>query len=158
MQHSVKVGFSFGLASGVITTLGLMVGLSSGLHSKSVVIGGIFTIAIADAFSDALGIHLSEESENKHTPKEIWTSTLSTFLFKFITALTFVTPVLIFSLNLAIFASIIWGLLLLTLFSLRLAKEQKVKPFKIVFEHVSIAILVIILTHYTGKLISTIFS
>jgi len=32
----------------------------------------VLTIAIADAFSDALGIHVSEESENRHTHREIW--------------------------------------------------------------------------------------
>ena len=66
MNHSIKTGFSFGLTSGIITTLGLIVGLNSGTGSKLVVLGGILTIAIADAFSDALGIHISEESENKH--------------------------------------------------------------------------------------------
>ena len=68
MKHSVKTGFTFGLTSGIITTLGLMVGLHSGTHSPRAVIGGILTIAIADAFSDALGIHLSEESRNIHSP------------------------------------------------------------------------------------------
>jgi hypothetical protein len=64
MKHSWKVGLSFGLTSGIITTLGLMVGLNSSTNSKLVVIGGIMTIAIADSPSDALGIHVSEESEN----------------------------------------------------------------------------------------------
>ena len=86
MDHSVKTGFSFGLTSATITTLGLMVGLSSSTNSKLAVIGGILIIAVADAFSDALGIHISEESENKHTPKQIWISTVSTFLSKFIFA------------------------------------------------------------------------
>ena len=56
----------------------------TGTHSKPAVIDGVLTMAIADAFSDALGIHTSEESENKHTRKEIWESTISTFLSKFI--------------------------------------------------------------------------
>ncbi|MFN3301827.1 MAG: VIT1/CCC1 transporter family protein, partial [Patescibacteria group bacterium] len=89
MNHSLKIGFSFGLTSGVITTLGLIVGLHAGTHSKIVVLGGILTIAIADAFSDALGIHISEESEVKHNLKEIWQSTISTFLAKFLFTLTF---------------------------------------------------------------------
>ena len=80
MKHSVKTGLCFGLTSGIITTLGLIVGLHSGTGSKLVIIGGILTIAVADAFSDALGIHISEESENKHTAREIWQSTTSTFL------------------------------------------------------------------------------
>lgn len=59
MRTSWKTGISFGLTSGVITTLGLMAGLYSGTHSRAIVIGGILTIAIADAMSDALGIHVS---------------------------------------------------------------------------------------------------
>jgi len=56
-----------------------MVGLHSFSGFKFVIIGGILTIVIADAFSDALGIHVSEEAENAHTSKEIWESTIATF-------------------------------------------------------------------------------
>lgn len=56
MRLSLKKEFSFGLTSGVITTLGMMVGLHSSTHSKLAVIGGIIAIAIADAFSDAVRI------------------------------------------------------------------------------------------------------
>ena len=66
-----------------------MVGIHSGTRSRIAVIGAILTIAIADAFSDALGIHISEESENKHTTREIWESTISTFLSKLIFAMIF---------------------------------------------------------------------
>lgn len=156
-SHSLKTGLSFGLTSGVITTLGLMVGLSAGTESKFVVIGGILTIAVADAFSDALGIHLSEESENKHTEKEIWFSTLATFLAKFIFTLTFLIPVLIFNLSNAVVVSIVWGLLLLILVSFYLAKEQKRKPWKVVGGHLSIAILVVVLTHFLGLWIKNTF-
>ncbi len=67
MKLSYIKGISFGLTSGIITTLGMIVGLHAGTHSRLAVIGGVLTIAIADAFSDALGIHISEESQNKHT-------------------------------------------------------------------------------------------
>jgi len=157
MKHSVKIGFSFGLTSGIITTLGLMVGLNSGTHSKLVVIGGVLTIAIADAFSDALGIHISEESENKHTTKEIWESTIATFVSKFAFAMTFVIPVLLFPLTTAIYVSIVWGFTLLGLFSFYIAKEQGVKPWKVVIEHLVIALAVIIITHYVGDWISGTF-
>lgn len=156
MKHSVKTGLSFGLTSAIITTLGLMVGIYSGTHSRVAVIGAILTIAIADAFSDALGIHISEESENKHTPKEIWEATFSTFLSKFLFAMTFVLPVLFLRLNAAIIISILWGLSLLSLFSFYLAKEQKTKPWKVIFEHLLIAIVVITATYYVGIWIRTI--
>jgi len=60
MKRQLEVGLSFGLTSAIITTLSLIVGLIPGTESKIVVIGGILTIVIADAFSDALGINLSE--------------------------------------------------------------------------------------------------
>jgi len=157
MKHSLKTGFSFGLTSGVITTLGLMLGLHSGTGSKLVVIGGVLTIAIADAFSDALGIHISEEAENKHTTKEIWESTISTFLSKFVFALTFVVPVLLFQLSTAIIVSVIWGLSLLGIFSFQIAKEQKIKPWRVIIEHLVIALIVIIITHYVGDWIGSTF-
>lgn len=158
MKHSIKIGFSFGITSGIITTLGLIVGLNSGTHSKIAVIGGILTIAIADAFSDALGIHISEESENRHTAKEIWLSTISTLLSKFIFAMTFIIPVLLFNLTTAIIVSIVWGLLILGLFSFYLAREQKTKAWKVIVEHELIAIVVIVLTHFVGYWISSLFS
>jgi VIT1/CCC1 family predicted Fe2+/Mn2+ transporter len=158
MKHSLKTGFSFGLTSGIITTLGLMVGLHSGTHSKLVVIGGILTIAVADAFSDALGIHVSEETENKHATKEIWESTISTFLSKFVFALTFLVPLLLLQLSTAIIVSVAWGLFLLGIFSFFIAKEQKAKPWKVVMEHLIIALVVIVTTHYVGDWIGSTFS
>ena len=157
MKHSLKVGFSFGLTSGIITTLGLMVGLHSGTHSKLVVIGGVLTIAIADAFSDALGIHVSEESENKHTTKEIWEATISTFFSKFVFALTFIIPLLLFELSTAIVVSIIWGLSMLSILSFSMARKQKEKPWKVVAEHLIIALVVIIITHHVGYWIGSTF-
>jgi VIT1/CCC1 family predicted Fe2+/Mn2+ transporter len=154
MRHSLKVGFSFGLTSGIITTLGLMVGLHSGTHSKLVVIGGVLTIAIADAFSDALGIHISEESENKHSTKEIWEATIWTFVSKFLFASTFAIPILLFELSTAIIVSIVWGLSLLAIFSLYMARGQGEKAWKVIMEHLLIAVVVIITTHYVGDWIA----
>jgi len=158
MKHSLEVGFSFGLTSGIITTLGLLIGLNSSTSSKIVVIGGILTIAIADAFSDALGIHVSEESENKHTSKEIWESTFSTFFCKFFIALSFLIPVLLFELRTAVLISAIWGLLLLSGLSFKIAQNQKVKTWQVVAEHLIIAVVVIIAAHYVGHWISIVFS
>lgn len=157
MRHSLKTGFSFGLTSGIITTLGLMVGLHSGTHSELVIIGGILTIAIADAFSDALGIHVSEESESKHTPKEIWESTISTFLSKFVFAVTFIVPFILFEASTAIIVNIIWGLSLLSIFSFYIAREQSAKPLRVVMEHLIIALVVIVITHYVGDWVGETF-
>lgn len=150
MKPSLQTGLSFGLTSGVITTLGLMVGLHAGTHSTPAVAGGILTIAIADAFSDALGIHITIEAENRHSQTAIWESTAMTFSAKFLVAVSFLVPVWLWSLETAIVASLAWGMVLLTVLSLRMAHEQRVAPWKVVGEHVAIALLVVTVTHYVG--------
>lgn len=134
-----------------------MVGIHSGTRSRIAVIGAILTIAIADAFSDALGIHISEESENKHITREIWESTISTFLSKLIFAMTFIVPVLFLKLDLAIIISILWGLFSLSLLSYYLAKEQNVNVWKVILEHLFIAIVVIAATYSVGMWIRSVF-
>lgn len=158
MRHSFKVGFCFGITSGIITTLGLMVGLNSGTNSQLAVIGGILIIAIADALSDSLGIHMSEEAENCHTSKEIWEATFSTFLCKFVIACSFIIPVLIFELWIAVIVGLIWGLSLLSVFSYYIALEQKKKSWIVVSEHLFIAVVVVVIAHYVGYYISLVFS
>ncbi len=151
MKLSIRKGFSFGLTSGIITTLGLLVGLDSGTHSKMIVISGILIIAIADAMSDALGIHISEESENHHSQKEIWESTISTFLSKFVFSMTFIIPILFLELYYAIITCIVWGLSLIAIISYLIAKKENVKPYKVILEHVLITIIVIISTYFIGR-------
>ncbi|MBE0447424.1 MAG: hypothetical protein IBX64_04900 [Actinobacteria bacterium] len=158
VKDSIRTGLSFGLTSGIITTLGLVVGLSSGTGSKSVVIGGILTIAIADSLSDALGIHISEESEAKHTTREIWESTVATFLAKFVFASVFVIPVLLLSLSIAIIVSIILGFSFLSIISFIIARQERARPSRVITEHLFVALVVIIATNYIGNLISTTFS
>jgi len=155
IRDSVRTGLTFGLTSAVITTLGLMVGLQSGTGSKLVVLGGVITIAIADAFADALGIHVSEEAENVHTTKQVWISTVATFLAKFLFALTFVVPILLLSLSTAIIVSLVWGLSILTILSYVMARSQGERPWKIIAEHILIAIAVIAITHWVGVWVST---
>lgn len=156
-DHSVRVGISFGLTSGIITTLGLMVGLSAGTSSRTAVLGGILTIALADSLSDALGIHVAEESEGVHTPREIWVATLATFVTKLLTALTFAIPVLLLDLDLAVFVSVLWGAVALTLLSFDLARRQGVPARSLVVEHLGVAALVVAAAHLVGLGISAIF-
>ncbi len=158
MQISIFKGFAFGLTSGIITTLGVITGLESGTGSRMVVLGGVLSIAIADSFSDALGIHVSEESDNNKSSKEVWVATCATFISKFIFSSTFVIPILFFDLLTAIWVSIIWGIVLLAILSYFIAKSQKEKPWKVISEHLFIAFLVIVITHFVGDWVSNVFN
>jgi vacuolar iron transporter family protein len=150
LKSSWQTGIGFGLTSGVITTVGLMVGLNAGTHSRIAVVGGILTVAIADALSDALGIHLAEESRAPAMTRHVWEATLSTFVAKLITAGTFAIPVLLFELPTSILVSILWGLVLLTALTSMLARQQGLRPWRAIGEHVLVAAGVVMISYYVG--------
>lgn len=157
MKESIKKGIYFGIASGVITTVGLMAGLNSSTGSKLVVLGGIFTIAIADALSDALGMHLSEESTNHKSNREVWESTFYTFLSKLCIALSFVAAVLIFPLAIAVYINILWGAVLISFASHKIAREQMTKSWHVIGEHLLIMLIVVAISHEVGHIIARVF-
>ncbi len=151
-------GLGFGLTSGIITTLGMMVGMSAGTNSRLAVIGGILMIAVGDSLSDAMGMHVSEESSGeKKSLKEVWIATFSTLFFKFIFASIFVIPVLLLPLEQAILVSVIVGLVLISVFSFVFASKKGEKPLQVVIEHVGITLLVIFLTHFVGVFVNNYF-
>ena len=156
MSLSIKKGVSFGLTSGVITTLGMIVGVNASTSSRLAVIAAIVAIAIADAFSDAVAMHVSEESESVHTKKDIWEATMATFLTKFIFAMTFVIPLLFLTLDSAVLVDIIWGLLIMTVFNIFLARSQEENVLRVVFEHLTITIIVVLITYIAGSFLSTV--
>jgi VIT1/CCC1 family predicted Fe2+/Mn2+ transporter len=156
MSLSLKKGVSFGITSGVITTLGMIVGINASTSSRLAVIAAIVAIAIADAFSDAVAMHVSEESEGVHSRKDVWETTVATFLAKFVFALTFVIPILLLPLETAVLVDIFWGLLIMTVFNIFLARSQEENVFRVVFEHLAIAVIVILITFIAGLFLSTV--
>ncbi len=151
MSNSLKAGFSFGLTSGVITTLGLIVGLYASTQSKTIIISSILIIAISDAFSDSLGIHTAEEAQHKEPEKEVWKATIITFLSKFFFAISFISPFLFFNLLTGLLLSFVWGMFLLSMLSFFISKKRKKNPLLVISEHLFIAILVILISYNIGN-------
>jgi len=150
MRESLKAGLNFGMTSGVITTLGLMVGLHSGTRSQLAVVGGIITIAVADSLSDAMGVHVSKEAEGGHSDSEIWLATAATFLTKLVIASTFVFPVLLLELQAAMLAGLVWGAVLIATLSWVVARSQGADPRWVILEHMAVGALVVVITHLFG--------
>ncbi|MFP4614952.1 MAG: hypothetical protein ACLFRB_03690 [Thiohalorhabdus sp.] len=157
MQPSLKTGLHFGLTSGVITTLGLVVGLHAGTHSELAVIGGILTIAVADALSDAMGIHVSREAEDIYLTGELWMATAATFVVKLVIAATFLVPVLLLTLPGSIVVSVVWGLGLLAALSYWIARSRHAAPSRVVLEHLTLAGAVVVTTHFLGAWVHRFF-
>lgn len=156
MKKSYKAGISFGLVSGVLTTLGLLIGLGVSTQSKAAVIGGILTIAIADALSDSFGVHLSQESSGDNTPKQVWEATFATFISKFLFALTFLAPILLFDMKLALIVSVIWGLILISVLSVLISNDEEGNnggKAAVLSEHLSLFLLITASSYLVGFLI-----
>jgi VIT1/CCC1 family predicted Fe2+/Mn2+ transporter len=153
-----RTGLFFGATSGVITTIGLIVGLNSGTQSVIAVLGGILVIAVADAMSDALGIHLAEESDPDTDHGHVWSATIMTFITKFVFSISFAVPLLLLPLATAVLVSVIWGLLVIVVLSFFLARSQGEPPLFIIGEHLGIAILVLVLSHYIGVWVAATFA
>ena len=156
--HQLITAVSFGSTSGIITALGMIVGLQSATSSKLAVVAGITVMAIADGLADAAGLHLSEESEieggkAKHTSREVWITTFLTFFSVCGFILTFAVPLLLFQLETAVLISVGWGLLLLVALNLYIAKIKNESPVKLVFEHILLALFVIVVSYLTGSLV-----
>jgi VIT1/CCC1 family predicted Fe2+/Mn2+ transporter len=134
----------------------MIVGVNASTSSRLAVIAAIVAIAIADAFSDAVAVHVSEESEGAHTTKSIWEATMTTFVTKFAFALTFVIPIWFLPLDIAVPVDIVWGLLTMTVFDIILARSQRENVVRVVTEHLTIAIVVILITYTVGSLLSTV--
>ena len=156
-SDGVRTGLFFGATSGVITTIGLIVGLNSGTRSITAVLGGILVIAVADAMSDALGIHLAEEAKPDTDHIHVWAATIVTFLTKFVFSISFAIPLLMLPLDTAVIASVVWGMLVIVVLSYFLARSQDESPLGIIAEHVGIAALVIVFSHYIGVWVAATF-
>jgi len=158
IRKSFKVGVSFGMVSGVLTTLGLLIGLGVSTQSKAAVIGGVLTIAIADALSDAFGVHLSQEASGDSSTRHVWEATVSTFLSKFIFALTFLIPVYFFNIKYAIIVSSLWGFFLIGFLSILISKGMgKKEKLEVVLEHFVLFLLITFSSYFIGILIDRLF-
>lgn len=150
LDQSLFTGLGFGATSGIITTLGLIVGLETLTNSIPTALAGIYIIAFADGLSDALGIHLSQESNKKIANNEVWASTIYTLIFKILIALSFTIPLVLFPSIMGVIICILWGYLLLGLLSLIIAKRKNEKPLGIILEHWTIMTFILIVTYLIG--------
>ena len=156
-SDGARTGVFFGATSGVITTIGLLTGLHAGTHSLAAVLGGILVIAVADAMSDALGIHLAEEANPATDHHHVWSATISTFITKFVFAGSFAVPLLLLPLQQAVWASITWGMIVIVVLSFFLARAQGNRPLPVIAEHLSIAVAVVILSQLIGTWVGSTF-
>jgi VIT1/CCC1 family predicted Fe2+/Mn2+ transporter len=144
--------YSIGATAAIITSMGLIAGLTQGIGEKSNIITGLLIIAIADNISDSFSIHMYKESEGA-SKKEINSSTIGNFITRFIIAFSFVLIIFFLPPFTAFIVSSIYGLVLLAILSYLISQHKESQPFREVAWHLVIAILVIAGSKLLGSLI-----
>ena len=148
--------FSFGATSSTVTSLGIIFGLLTSANPQASVIGSLLVIAVADNIADSLGIHIYRESTA--TQKENTRMfTISNFITRFGITLTFVALFVVFPLDYAAVFCTIIGLGILVFLSYLIGVQRKTSILKEIAIHLGIAIPVIIISHFLGQLIFTVF-
>ncbi len=148
--------FSFGATSSTVTSLGIIFGLLTSGNPKAGVIGALLVIAVADNIADSLGIHIYRESTA--TQKENTRMfTISNFITRFGITLTFVALFAFLQVDLAAIFCTAIGIGVLVFLSYLIGVQRKTSIAKEIAVHVGIAIPVIIISHFLGQLIFTVF-
>jgi hypothetical protein len=133
--------FSMGATAAIITSMGLIAGLTQGASAKISIITGLLIIAIADNISDSFSIHIYKESEGASS-HEVNSFASSNFLARLFLVSTFILIVLFLPPFTALIVSSAWGLFLLALLSFLLTKNKKGR-LPMIFRHLVVALLVI---------------
>ena len=150
--RSRKNKFLFGSTAAIITNMGLVVGLFSSLNAKVTIIGSILIIAVADNISDTLGIHIYQEAEGL-SAKEVWLSSFTNFISRFIVSLMFILLILALPLKTAVVCCLILGLFIISFTSYFIAMHKGKNPYLAVLEHIGVAVIVIILSKALGNFV-----
>ena len=102
--------------------------------------------------SDSFGIHIYQESE-LIGKKEVWFSTLTNFFTRLFVSATFIILVIALPIRLAVLCSVVWGLLVLTVMTYTIARQQKTNPFSAIFVHTTIAVAVVVASNFIGAFV-----
>lgn len=144
-------GAVFGITSGVITTLGVLVGVITATDSKLATVAAILTVAVADAVSDALGIYSAKETEKGVSERTIWRITQASFWTKFTSSVIFIIPMIFFNQILAILISVIAGFTLLFWLGAVVGKIRNKKTLVSSLEHAILGLIVVFVTFLLGR-------
>ena len=154
-------GAAFGLVDGVITVLGLTLGISALNPDRIVILVAGLSVGIADGIANSVGFFVSEEVETEqrissHTKKAIYYSSAPCFGATLIAVLLPMIPYIFTSITMARISSIVIGLSLLFVFGMIHARFSHESPVKEGLKLVAIGAITVAICFGVGKLVSMI--
>lgn len=162
VQHPVKdidlSRFSFVITAAITTSLAIIIGLGSTHNLKIYIISTLLLLAIADNLTDSLGIHIYRKSQCIGGKCDNLQNTTSNFLTRLSITASFIVFVFLLPMEYAIITSVAVGLFILAILSYLIAQKQKTNPYKAVLEHITIVVVVIVISYFLGRIITGFFN
>lgn len=158
INSALRQGAFFGINSGVITTTGVLAGLSQATLNPYIIIITVISLAISDGIGESYGIYISKKAErlsdNSIDPQ---LSFIGLLTMKALIVLSFLLPFL-FSMSTKYFRNLVWplawGIIILTLMDYKLSKLRDESIYQYLIPHYIILLITIIVTMFFGKLLS----
>jgi hypothetical protein len=122
--------------------MALIGGLSAADATKAIIVSALLIAALADNLTDALSIHIFQESEQLDQ-KAAFTGTVTNFFTRLLLCISFAALVGLFPLVHAAKVATLWGMSLLAALTYLVARERRVKPLLEVVKHLLVASAVI---------------
>jgi len=144
---------SFGGTAAIVTSMALIAGLEAAHAGRPGVISALLIAAVADNLTDSLSVHMYQESE-RFERKDAFIGTLSNFGTRFVVCVSFVLIVLMLPGRLVAVGGIAWGMSLLAILTILLARHRHVSTFSEVVKHLGVAISVIAVSRIVGEWIA----
>jgi VIT1/CCC1 family predicted Fe2+/Mn2+ transporter len=148
---------SYGGTAAVVTSTALICGLSAADTTKPVIVSALLIAALADNLTDALSVHIFQESE-RLDEKDAFTGTVTNFGTRLLLCISFVPLVIFLPFAHAIEAAVLWGALLLAMLTYLVARERKVNPALEVIKHLLVASAVVIASMLIGHWIGAVLT
>jgi VIT1/CCC1 family predicted Fe2+/Mn2+ transporter len=143
--------FSFGGTGAIVTNMGLIIGFDEATVTKATMLSGLLIYAIADNLTDSLSIHIYQESEQLEV-NEAFQATLTNFAARLGLSLSFVFLVAVLPSGAVTFASMGWGMLLLTGLTYLVARSRKIPALPEIWKHIAVAVVVILISKMIGHI------
>ncbi len=152
--HSRVGELTFGITSGILTTLGVLGGVNAATESKLSVVAAIAAIAVADSASDAFGIYMAKSAERGVGSGAAIRYAVGTLAGKFFFPLTFIIPIFLLPLDAAVAVDYLWGGCALALLSFEQAIVQERSPAAHICRNLALAAAIVAFSTAVGWMVA----
>ena len=155
-------GVAFGTVDGLITILGIVIGIATATQNSSAVVIAGLVGGLANSFGNSFGFYASElaeraehiqENQHLNSMTETRRSTLLAFAHSVGSTIVIVAPFVILSLRYAMIASLIVGLVLLFALGSVVGRFTHASPWKFAVRYVFLGLIGAALSFMAGALI-----